>query len=513
MKNTFALSAPIAGFVLAIFVSSFFKFDLAFCVFLIFLSIVLFIFQKFLVFDGEEKKKIFFISFFALFFAFGILRYRIADSNPLDPALENAVGKEVTLKAVIIDEPQQKESGNTLAVHLQDLIANGSSTSVSAEALVSTGLYPQFQYGDMVSISGKLAKPANFSIAPIDASSSTSTKDFDYVSYLAKDDIFYTMSFAQVSLISSGHGDPIKAFLLRVKDAFTENIGRLIPEPEASLFSGIELGAKSSMDKETTDDFRIAGLSHIVALSGYNITVVAGAIASLLSFLPKMIGLSGGIIGIILFVIMSGSTSTAVRAGIMALIAILAKITGRDYQAGRALVAALLLMVIVNPKILVFDISFQLSFLATVAIIYVAPILKGKFRFVTEKYGLRDIVATTIAAQILVLPLIVWKMGQLSVYALPANMLVLGFVPATMFFGFIAGMLGFIWAPLAFPFAWVTYGLLLYMISVARFFASLPFSSFFIPWFSPLLMSAAYGCIFVWILHERKRSVSAKITS
>ena len=258
------------------------------------------------------------------------------------------------------------------------------------------------------------------------------------------------------------------------------------------------------MDKETANNFRVTGLSQIVVLSGYNVTVVAQAIASLLSFLPRMVGLSGGIIGIILFVIMSGSSSTAIRAGIMGLIAIIAVMTKRDYRAGRALVVATMLLIIINPKILVFDISFQLSFLATVAIIYLAPVLKSRFLWITERYGMRDIITSTIAAQILVLPLIVCDMGQLSLYALPANILVLPFVPMVMFFGFATGMLGFLWTPVSLPFSWITFAILFYMIRIAKLFAGLPFSTSFISWFSPVLMFVTYILIGLWIVHERK---------
>ena len=502
MKNTFALSIPVSGFLLAIFASSFFKFDFSFSYCLIFISVILLIFQKFFVFDEKEKRNIFFIAIFILLFAIGCLRYAIADSNSLDPHLESAVNTKVTLLGIVSLEPTDKESGVTLTVDIKNLIADGSSTPVSGRILVNTGLYPEFHYCDKVSISGKLEKPENF------AASSSSTKEFDYVSYLAKDNIFYVMNFAQVAYISGGHGNPLETFLLNVKNSFTEHMNQAIAEPQASLLSGIELGAKSSIDKVTSNNFRIAGLSHIVALSGYNITIVAQAIASALSFLPSAVGLSGGIIGIILFVIMSGSTSTAVRAGIMALIAIIAVITKRNYQVGRALIVAIVLMVIINPKILVFDISFQLSCLATIAIIYLAPILKQKFSWMTEKYGLRDIIASTIAAQILVLPLILYDMGQLSLYALPANMLVLPFVPIVMLFGFMTGMLGFIFTPLSLPFAWITYLFLFYMISVAGFFARAPFSSFFISWFSPMLMFLAYCGIAVWIIRERKNKNS-----
>jgi len=416
--------------------------------------------------------------------------------------MENNVGEKVIISGIISDEPKNKEKQAILTVDFTDMVFSSSTKHVFGRGIVSTDLYPEFKYGDLISIKGKLEKPQNFSNLSVGA---TTTSDFDYVSYLEKDNIFYKIDFAKTEFISSNHGNPVKTFLFKIKNIFIDNISKTISEPESSLLSGILLGAKSSIDEKTTEIFRKAGLSHIVALSGYNITVVADAIMKTFAFLPQTIGFIGGIVGIILFVIMSGASSTAVRAGMMALVIILAQITHRNYQVGRALIIAGLLMVIINPKILVFDISFQLSFLATVAIIYVSPILKNKFIFITEKFGLRDNISTTISAQILVLPLILHQMGLLSIVALPANILVLAVIPATMFFGFITGALGVIWLPLSIPFAWISWLLLAYIVKVSEFFAGLPFSSVNISWFSTGIMFFCYIIILVWIVIENKK--------
>jgi competence protein ComEC len=502
VKNNFSLVTSIAGFILAIFLCSFLKFGITFSIFLIFVSIILFLFRKFISTDFESKQKIFLIAIFILSFALGIFRYELKDSKLLDLNLENNIGNKISITGVISDEPTRKEKQAILIVDFKNIISSNSRVAVSGKGIVSTDLYPELKYGDLINISGKLEKPENFSDS---SGSSTATNNFDYVSYLGKDDIFYKIDFAKTEIISSGHGNIIKSFLFIIKNSFINNISKTISEPESSLLSGILLGAKSSIDKNTTEIFRKAGLSHIVALSGYNITVVADAIMKTFSFLPNTVGFSLGIIGIILFVIMSGASSTAVRAGVMALIVILASVTHRNYQAGRALIAAGLLMIIINPKILIFDISFQLSFLATVAIIYVSPVLKNKFSFITEKFGLREVVSSTISAQILVLPLILYKMGLLSLVALPANILVLAFIPTTMLFGFITGAIVFVWLPLSIPFAWISWILLAYIIKVSEFFANLPFSSVNISWFSFGIMIACYFFITIWIITENQK--------
>jgi competence protein ComEC len=414
------------------------------------------------------------------------------------------LGKKVVIEGIISDEPNRKDKTVMLTVDFKQIIFASSSVSVSGKGIISTDLYPEFKYGDMIKISGKLEKPENFPSTSLGTSSLSSTNSFDYVSYLEKDDIEYKIDFAKTEFVSSGHGNPIKTSLFWFKNKFIDNLNKVIGEPQSSLMSGIILGAKSSMDENTTNNFRIAGLSHIVALSGYNITIVAESIIKFFSFLPRNFALSGGVVGIILFVIMTGSSSTAIRAGIMSLIVVLAGITRRKYKIGRALLIAGVIMLLFNPKILVFDTSFQLSFLATIAIIYVSPILKNKFSFVTERFGLRDIISSTISAQILVLPLLLYKMGIFSFVALPANILILAFISTVMLFGFLTGIIGFVSLIVSLPFAWVSWFLLSYMIKVSEFFASLPFAYVNVSWFSEVFLLLSYIIIVIWFLRERK---------
>jgi competence protein ComEC len=494
----FELLIMITGFVLAIFVSSFFKIGFSFFLFLIFISIIFFVYQKFLCNDEFDKKKILIFFLFIFSFALGVLRYEIKDSYSLDSNLENNLNKKVVVEGIIFDEPIVKESGATLIIDFKNIIIASSSIPASGRGIIKTDTYPEFKYGDLVKVSGKIEKPENYS------STSTETS-FDYVSYLGKDNIFYKIDFAKTEFVSSGHGNFIKSFLFKIKNSFIENINKVISEPQSSLLSGILLGSKSSIDEKTSETFRIAGLSHLIALSGYNITIVSEAIIKMFSFLPRNYGLSFGVFGVILFVLMSGSSSTAVRAGIMSLIIILANVTRRKYQVTRALIFAGLLMIIINPKVLVFDISFQLSFLATVAIIYVSPILKEKFHFVTERFKLREMVSSTISAQILVLPLILFKMGLLSIVSLPVNVLVLTFIPTVMLFGFLTGLFGFVSVVFSIPFAWVTWFLLSYIIKVSEFFAGLPFSHTEINFFPVIFLVVSYVVITLWIVYEQNK--------
>jgi len=471
-----------AGFTFGIFLSSFFKMGFSFFLFLLLLSVIIFIYGKFIF---KNQARIIFIALFLFSLSLGILRYEIKEIRTINNNLHTQLGEKVNLEGIIIDEPNIKDDTVRLTV-----------LSNSEKILVSVGLFPEFKYGDLIQVSGKLEKPDNFE--------TEHGRDFDYIGFLAKDDIFYQISFAQIEFISAGHGSFIKTKLFAFKNAFMAKINFLIKEPESSLLGGLLLGAKNSLGKELQTDFRVAGVSHIVALSGYNITIVAIGIMYLLSFLSKAFSLSFGILGIIAFAIMTGASATVMRASIMALLVLLAKITGRKYEISRALLLAGIFMLIQNPKILVFDISFQLSFLATVALILISPLVEPKMTFITEKYKMRELITATIATQIFVLPFILYKMGLFSVFGLFANILILPAIPWIMLFGFIAGMIAFIFSPLAMPVAFICSLLLTYVLKVIYLFSHLPLASFGLKNF-PLSLTLMIYLIFL-VLIWRSRS-------
>ena len=135
-----------------------------------------------------------------------------------------------------------------------------------------------------------------------------------------------------------------------------------MPEPHSAFLGGITIGAREGLPESLQEKFRTTGVAHIVALSGYNITIVAETIMLFLSFLPQYLAIGGGVIGVILFAIMTGASATVLRASIMALLALTARATGRIYTVSWALFLVGFFMVLQNPKILRFDTSFQLSF-------------------------------------------------------------------------------------------------------------------------------------------------------
>lgn len=490
------LSVCIGGFVAGILFRSFFDFGFSFTFFVAVIAGALCILGR----VSEPPRpprtgRLLFLSLFLFAASLGMARYDLADLQRGDAILSEHVGEKVSLEGVVSDEPDERENSIRLIVDAESVTVGEETFPVGARVLVNAPLYPRFEYGDRVELFGSLAEPENFS-------DEVTLREVDYRSYLAKDGIYYEMFRPKVSFIASGEGNWLVEKLFLFKNAFLDNVSRFIPEPHVSLLGGLIVGAKHSLGKKLLDDFRTVGVIHIVVLSGYNITIIARFIEWIFSGLKRNLRLTVAAGAMTLFAIMVGASATVVRATAMALIALLAKATGRMYIVTRALLIAGFFMLLHNPKILVFDTSFQLSFLATVGLIYFSPLILPKVKWVTERWNMREIVVATVATQLFVLPFLLYKTGLFSVVSLPVNVLILAAIPATMLLGFLAGLAGFVWTTLALPFAYGAYALLAYELAVVEWFARLPFASVTFASFPLALVFFWYGTyalLFLWL--------------
>ncbi|HEY4499910.1 MAG TPA: ComEC/Rec2 family competence protein [Candidatus Paceibacterota bacterium] len=277
--------------------------------------------------------------------------------------------------------------------------------------------------------------------------------------------------FPQISRINTEQGNWVIAQLLQLRDKVLTVLKQSLPSEEASFLAGITLGARESFSKELQNDLKQSGTTHLVALSGYNIAVIAATIS--------FMGFWFTVAVIILFVLMTGAAASVVRAAIMGIIILLAQRVERRYSLRNAIAVAAFLMVLWNPRVLVFDIGFQLSFAALLGIVYVAPALKNIFRI--ENAGLlswKENIVMTIAAQLAVLPLLLGYFGSVSVTSVLANVLVVGAMPLTMAFGFTLGGAGLFFNTFGNIIGWLVHPLLVYELAVIRFFShyALPIS-------------------------------------
>lgn len=304
-----------------------------------------------------------------------------------------------------------------------------------------------------------------------------------------------------LSLIPTG----LETFLLELQQRLALALTRLFPEPIAGFSQGIIIGKQGiSFEPEFWEALKLTGTAHLVAVSGYNLTVVAKFITRFLSWLTvhrKLIWLFA-LAGIFLFILFVGAPVSAVRAGLMAALVIIAERFAREQNLKIAFTFVLGLMLLVNPSLLREDLSFQLSFLAAFGIFYLAPVWLSQEQQEKTSGGwveLKKIVAETLSAQAMVLPLLVYRFGQLSLIGLLANLLVLPLIPLAMSLSFLSGLGFLLWSGLGQGIAFFSYPLLNLIVAIIKLFARLPFAGLSGVFLGPLAMILYYGLILLFI--------------
>ena len=444
--------------------------------------------------SGEtfKSKRIIFIS---IFFIIGVLRVFLSD-NTQDSVLQAHVGQTFKFQGVIVSEPDQRDT--SVRYTMEPSLPQSKSL-----VLLIANPFPRFKYLDRIEVEGKLALPKNFE--------SENGVEFDYVNYLGKENIRYEIFRPKITFIESQRS--LKGSLFDLKNKFIDSIGKFVPDPDSSLIAGVLFGSKQSLGDVLLDRFKQAGIIHIVVLSGYNITIVASAFLYAANYFgKKRQGLFGAMIAILLFGLMVGLGATVLRAMLMSLLAILARYLGRPFDALRALFIAAFVMIFWNPDLLLYDPSFQLSFMATFGLITLTPFFYTRLGLITPKYGLRETVASTLAVQIFLLPLLIYMSGFISLVSFIVNILVPPLVPVVMLGGFITGLLGLLpshFGLIAWPFALVTFICARAMILLAEFASSLPFATVSLSKFPLWLVFVFYVVGFALYLNINKKDKPA----
>ena len=365
------------------------------------------------------------LAWLTLALAAGALRFSLAQPviDETQLAFYNDSPAPVTLTGVVSDEPDTRDNYVNLTLQVETLQLKGSSPRpITGLALARAPRYPTYAYGDRLTVSGKLETPPVF-------------EDFSYKDYLARTGIYSLVRRPRLNLLESGQGNPFWAALLAFKSRASRTINYILTEPYAGLLNGILLGIRSGIPPALYEAFNLTGASHIIVISGSNIAIVAG----LLLFLgQKVVGqrLAAplAIAGIVIYTFLVGADAAVSRAAVMGVVWVGAIWLGRPGLALNSLVFSALVLTLVNPLFL-WDVGFQLSFMATLGLIVLAPVLEGGFfnllrRWLnTDHLGLvmtlfSELMVVTLAAQISVGPLIVYHFGRLSLVALLTNLLI-----------------------------------------------------------------------------------------
>lgn len=398
--------------------------------------------------------------FGVLFVAFGFFRFVFSFEGG-EGHIMNFQGW-FEFEGCVVEETDVRSDKVKYVVEAERLLVDGEWNDVSGRVLVSGSRYPVYKYGDCLKIGGKLQKPEKI-------------EDFAYDKYLNRYSIYSVVYRANVEKISGGEGSLFFGTIFRVKEIFEGRLNKIFAEPYGGFMAGLILGSRKGISENLMNSFNKTGLTHIVAVSGYNVALVVVVVCGLFSFFTRRVKVVLSIFFIAVFVILVGASASVVRAGVMGGISLIALWFGRQYFVFLSLMASAFLMNLWNPKILVYDVGFQLSFLATLGIVIFSPVLERFLKWVPRILGLREALQLTLSAQIIVLPIIILNFERFSIVAPIANVFVLPLIPFAMLFGFVAVFFGEL-------FGFLGYLILKIIIFLVEIFGSFEFASIDIKW-------------------------------
>ena len=299
------------------------------------------------------------VGFCLLFLVLGILRVQISEFNVAHDKLSKLNDKgKIILTGVISNEPDVRDTIQQIKVKV------GEST-----ILVTTKKYPDYKYLDTIKITGKLETPSV-------------TDTFNYKNYLLKDHIYSVMSFPIIEIVSQKHNYNVFSLLYEkiifFKGKVRENIRSNFLPPQSSILEGTVLGDNGAMTPDLKVKLNATGLRHIIAVSGTHVVILSSVIMSLLLALGfwRKQAFYLVIVIIVIYIVLTGLPSSGVRAGIMGGAYLLSQVLGRQSMGLRLITISCAMMLLINPLLLLYDVGFQLSFLAVLGLILVDPLIK-----------------------------------------------------------------------------------------------------------------------------------------
>jgi competence protein ComEC len=416
------------------------------------------------------------------FLLLGAWRYTIASSIGDPAAISASIGAgTIEVRGRVSDEPKLEGKTRLLFIAVSSTSKNGGASwqdahgQLEVETPGGTIEDPYgANYGDDVELKGRLQKPLPN----------------------APPNIFASMIFPRISVSGNG-GNPIIAALYHLRVVLATIIAQSLPQPEAALLVAILLGLRTPALKSLAFAFNVTGTAHLIVPSGFKVTILAGLVLASTRWFNMKRGVqtkamlpaqkrrynrrrwiaSAAVIGSVAsYTILSGGGPAALRAGIMGVLLILAPRLGRIYNVYNALAVCALLLSIIDPFVL-WDVGFQLSFLGTLGIVVLTPILEKALKKLARlPFGhfIVEIASVTLAAQLATLPIMALAFKQISFIAPIVNILTVPLLGIIIFIGILVCGLGMFYAPLGLLCGWVAWPILWYIDNVVTECSVLP---------------------------------------
>ena len=382
----------------------------------------------------------------------------------------------VSIEGIVSAAPELRDSGAQLRVSANTLIQDGARLPVSGMVLVQSVQGRSVRHGDRVRATGLLLRPWTFD-------------SFSWSDQLARSGVFSIMREASLQVLASDQSAPLPAALTRLSERAGQHVTHYLPDPQAALLKGILLGNESGLSPAIRQAFNDTGATHVIAISGFNMIILSGAVMALLrrTQLPPSLAAFIGTLAILLYAMFVGANAPVLRAALMSSLLVIASAIRRRVFAPTSLAAAIMLMSLESPTVL-WDVGFQLSVFATLGImLFVAPFGAGLQRALNfmlspgagRRVGdlLAEPLVVSLAAQIATLPLILRYFERLSLVSLPVNLLIIPAQAPLLILGFLATATAFV-APLpAQLLFWLDLLPLTWTTEIVQAAASLPFAA------------------------------------
>lgn len=434
------------------------------------------------------KRKQSFVGVLGIFFSFGIFCFSNSILKVENFSINNFHDQNVFAVGRVVEI---FEGSNKQELVIDILTVNDMNENIQwGRVLVYADRYLDIKYGSLIKIEGMIKRPENFS-------------NFDYKGYLAKDGISSISVFPKITILVEGKNNMLIDVKQKISNAMD---GDFLPS-QSPIMQAMVLGESKKMSSDQKQKLAKSGISHAIAISGSHFILIASFLFASLFLIGfwKKASMIITIILIAFYILLISFPSSAVRAGVMIACVYLAKILDRNTEQWRVLLFAAFFMCLNNPLIMKYDLGFQLSFLAVAGLIFLSPIIN---QFLEKKLKLksnylRELVSSTFAAQIFVLPLLFHVSQTFSIFSFIANLLIIPVMPICLALGFLYSLL--FWIPIVSKIiSFFLFPLISFIMFIADYFSATPFInyefSFFLTVLSYLILS-----IFIWTKKKKYR--------
>ncbi|MDD2871352.1 MAG: ComEC/Rec2 family competence protein [Candidatus Gracilibacteria bacterium] len=411
---------------------------------------------------SKKYQKVLIISLLGFMIGIIVSDYSLNNINNNEKIIGQFYNKKDVEYIYIIDEVNKK---NEFTVEYIANLINIGDKKIDKEikGLLNIDKNYDLSKGDVIKTNSKIFELEDFN-------------GFSYKKYMLSKNIYLKSNIFSFETVDKVKVNKIENNIINLRKYFLDVIYEIYPGEEAIFLGGILLGARESLSPDLKQDFNNSGLTHFIAVSGFNITIIIIFLSMLVKYFPVFLRAIIITAGIVFFTILVGDTAPVIRASIMGLIGYYVLISGRKGNMLSIILLTASIMVFLSPLSINYDISFHLSFLAVLGIIYTNKFFEDVFHFLPNVLEIKTAFTLTLSAMTLTLPIMMFNFGQVSILAPLANVAVTWTIPIAMLFGFLSIIVYFVYPIAGIIVGYLTWIFLKWDIIVVHFFGKLDWS-------------------------------------